>query len=141
MNASKFFFVLALLAIGGCDNEATTPNVVQNVSYVTNVYANSPAPSASGERVVGADPPVVVVDGPSVGTPSIPACEQFFELTESCARSLTSDAAALSKFEGRVQSARAAASRAEASGDPGLISQAAAQCEAAADAYRVAPCG
>ncbi|MGH7280858.1 MAG: hypothetical protein ACRELY_04990, partial [Polyangiaceae bacterium] len=75
------------------------------------------------------------------GAPTIPACEQFYQLTESCARSLTSDAAALSKFEGRVQSARAAASRAEASGDPGLISKAAAQCEAAADAYRVAPCG
>ncbi|MGH7280375.1 MAG: hypothetical protein ACRELY_02540, partial [Polyangiaceae bacterium] len=89
MNASRFLFALAIVVIAGCDNEATTPNVVENVSYVTNVYTGAPASSASAARVVSTDSPVVVVDAPLVGAPTIPACEQFFQLTESCARSLT----------------------------------------------------
>jgi len=122
------------VATSACDPAATTPPVVENVSYVTNVYTQpqtaAAAPSSS---------PDLVVEAPTrpVG---IPACDAFFAETESCVRNLTNDAAALSRFEGRVQAGRAEAERAERSGDEGQIAHAAAACEAAVDAYRLAPC-
>lgn len=141
MSPNRPLLFLVPLLLLACDSEATTPNVVENVSYVTKVYENAPARTEAETPVVRTEAPVVVVDARPVGAGTIASCEAFFARTQTCARSLTSNRAALAHFEGQIAAARAAANSAAASGDPGLISQAAARCEASAAAYEVAPCG
>jgi hypothetical protein len=126
----------ATFLVTACDSSATTPPpVVENVSYVTNVYTQPQTPVFTGDP---ASPPVVIESPREVG---IPACDEFFARTESCAQTLTSDPAALATFEGQVQAARSEALRAGASQDPGQIAHAASNCVAAFSAYRLAPCG
>lgn len=124
-----------LFLVTACDSAATTPPVVENVSYVTNVYTQPQMAVSS----VAPDAPEVILSSPE--TPGIPACDAFFAETESCARNITSDPAALAQFEGKVQVARSEALRAETSRDPGQIAHAASACMAAASAYRMSPCG
>ena len=124
------------LLVAACDSSATTPPpVVENVSYVTNVYTRSQSAVFTGDPAL----PAAVVQ--SSGDVGIPACDEFFAQTESCAQTLTSDPAALATFEGQVQAARSEALRAGASRDPGQIAHAASACVAAFSAYRLAPCG
>jgi hypothetical protein len=122
--------------VAACDaSVASQPPVVENVSYVTNVYTQPEAAALTSDPT----PSAVVSSAPSaVG---IPACDAFFAATESCARNITSDPAALATFEGQVQAARSEALRAGESHDPGQIAHAASACMAAESAYRLAPCG
>lgn len=128
--------VSSALFVAACDSSATTrPPVVENVSYVTNVYTQQQSAVFTHDPA----PPTVVAEPASeVG---IPACDAFFAQTESCVQTLTSDPAALAIFEGQVQAARSEALRAGASHDPGQIAHAASSCAAAFSAYRLAPCG
>jgi hypothetical protein len=128
--------VSSLLLVAACDSSATTPPpVVENVSYVTNVYTQPQSAVFTSDPA----PPTVVAEASS--EVSIPACDEFFAQTETCAQTLTSDPAALATFEGQVQAARSEALRAGASHDPGQIAHAASACMAAESAYRIAPCG
>ena len=133
MASSRIGFVVSAVGamwISACDSSATTPSVVENVTYVTNVYTNG--------SVDGSSPAVVIAPRPTRA--GIPACDAFFSATYACARSLTSDEVALSHFAASVEAARAQAANAEMSGNRDTIARAASACEAAADAYRLAPC-
>jgi hypothetical protein len=133
----KSALIASFLLVAACDSSATTPPV-QNVTYVTNVYTQPQTAVFSGDQANDPAAPIVVTGAPTqVG---IAACDAYFAQTESCARSITSDPAALATFEGQVEAARSAAARAETSQDPGQIAHAASACVAAMSAYRIAPC-
>jgi hypothetical protein len=134
----KRAFGVSLLLLAACDANVTTPPPVENVTYVTNVYTQPQTAVFSGDRAIAPAAPQVDESAPHVV--GIAACDAYFAQTESCARSITSDPAALATFEGQVEVARSEAARAEASQDPGQIAHAASACVAALSAYRIAPC-
>lgn len=129
---------LSLVLVAACDATIATPPPVENVTYVTNVYTQPQTAVFSGDQAIEPVAPVVAESAPQVV--GIAACDAYFAQTESCARNITSDPAALATFEGQVAVARSEATRAEASQDPGQIAHAASACVAALSAYRIAPC-